>query len=158
MRHHAKSLQVTQNKPRVQDVAQVVECPPVNIFITLSILLSGPICSLGYFPLQLVVHNWSIKGCGMSCSVCGKVHIKTPLLFIGKSHLCGDSRVLPKKYVRINICLTSNSRSYENQCALEVSLYKTNFTFRHFKTCSKLGLLNSEANIMLIGFVTCTTK
>ena len=35
------------------------------------------------------VHNWFIKGCGMYCSVYGKVHIKDPLLLIEKSSLCG---------------------------------------------------------------------
>ena len=54
-------------------------------------LLSGPSCSLGYFPFQPVVHNWFIKGRGMYCSVYGKVHIKDPLLLIEKNSLCGDS-------------------------------------------------------------------
>ena len=31
------------------------------------------------------------KGCGMCCPVCGEVHIKDPLLLIGKSNLCRDS-------------------------------------------------------------------
>ena len=30
-------------------------------------------------------HNWSISGCVMCCPVCGKVHIKDPLLLIRKS-------------------------------------------------------------------------
>ena len=32
------------------------------------------------------------KGCGMCYPVCGKVHIKDPLLLIDKSSLCGGSR------------------------------------------------------------------
>ena len=63
---------------RERAVAQVVECPPVKVSIILLILLSGPICSLRYFPFQPVVLNWSIKGCGMCCSVCGKGIKKTP--------------------------------------------------------------------------------
>jgi predicted nucleic acid-binding Zn ribbon protein len=40
-----------------------------------------------YFPFQPVVHNWFIKGRGMCCPVCGKVHIKKTLLRIEKSSL-----------------------------------------------------------------------
>ena len=31
------------------------------------------------------------KGCGMCYPVCGMVHIKEPLLLIGKNSLCGSS-------------------------------------------------------------------
>ena len=34
---------------------------------------------------QPVLHDWCNKGRGMCCSVCGMVHIKEPLLLIGKS-------------------------------------------------------------------------
>ena len=68
-----------------------------------SILLSGPSCSLGYFPFQPVVHNWFIKGRGMYCSVYGKVHIKDPLLLIEKSSLCGGSGFPSKKCVNVTI-------------------------------------------------------
>ena len=71
----------------------------------------------------------SIKGCGMFCPVYRKVHIKDPLLLIGKSSLCGDSGLPSKKYVTMTICLMSNSWWYENQCSLEVSLNKTNFLY-----------------------------
>ena len=77
-----------------RDVAQVVEHLAVKVWILLhdgSILRSGCIFSLGYFLFQPVVHNWSIKGCGMCCPVCEKVHIKDPLLLIAKSSQCGDS-------------------------------------------------------------------
>ena len=66
-----------------------------------------------------------------ACPVCGKLQIKDPLLLIGKSSLCRDGRFPLKKYVRMNICLMSNSQGYENQCALETSLNKTSFTFRN---------------------------
>ena len=69
-----------------------------------SILYSGCICSLSYFPFQPVpVHNWSIKGCGMFCPVCGKVHIKDPLTLIRRISLCGDIGFPLKKYITVTI-------------------------------------------------------
>ena len=44
-----------------------------------------------------------IKGCGMYCSVYGKVHIKDPLLLIEKSSLCGGSGFPSKKCVNVTI-------------------------------------------------------
>ena len=49
---------------------------------------------LSYFSLQPVLHDWCNKGCGMYYSVCGMMHIKEPLLLIGKSSLCGGSGFL----------------------------------------------------------------
>ena len=46
---------------------------------------------LSYFSFQPVLHDWCNKGCGMCYPVCGMVHIKEPLLLIGKSSLCGGS-------------------------------------------------------------------
>ena len=46
---------------------------------------------LSYFLFQPVLHDWCNKGCGMSYSVCGMMHIKELLLLIGTSNLCGDS-------------------------------------------------------------------
>ena len=40
---------------------------------------------LGYFSFQPVPHDWYNKGCGMCHPVCGMMHIKEPLLLIGKS-------------------------------------------------------------------------
>ena len=37
------------------------------------------------------IHDWCNKGRGMCYSVCGMVHIKEPLLLIGKSSPCGGS-------------------------------------------------------------------
>ena len=93
-----------------RDVAQSIACPPLKRSVVGSILLSGPSCSLGYFPFQPVVHNWFIKGCGMYCSVYGKVHIKDPLLLIEKSSLCGGSGFPSKKCVNVTIWMTSNNR------------------------------------------------
>ena len=86
-----------------RDVAQSIACPPLKRSVVGSILLSGPSCSLGYFPFQPVVHNWFIKGRGMYCSVYGKVHIKDPLLLIEKSSLCGGSGFPSKKRVNVTI-------------------------------------------------------
>ena len=71
----------------------MVEHSSVKVGIIRSILHGGYICSLGYFPLQPVpvVPNLSIKGCGMCCPICRKVHIQDPLLLIRKSSLCGNS-------------------------------------------------------------------
>ena len=41
-------------------------------------------------PIELFL-DWCNKGCGMCYPVCGMVHIKEPLLLIGKSSLCGGS-------------------------------------------------------------------
>ena len=46
---------------------------------------------LSYFLFQPVLHDWCNKGRGMCYPVCGMVHIKEPLLLIGKSSLCGGS-------------------------------------------------------------------
>ena len=46
---------------------------------------------LNYFSFQPVLHDWCNKGRGMCYPVCGMVHIKEPLLLIGKSSLCGSS-------------------------------------------------------------------
>ena len=40
---------------------------------------------LTYFSFQPVLHDWYNTGCGMFYPVCGMVHIKDPLLLIGKS-------------------------------------------------------------------------
>ena len=39
---------------------------------------------LTYFSFQPVLHDWYNKGHGMCYPVCGMVHIKEPLLLIGK--------------------------------------------------------------------------
>ena len=46
---------------------------------------------LSYFSFQPVLQNWCNKGSGMCYPVYDMVHIKDPLLLIGKSSLCGDS-------------------------------------------------------------------
>ena len=67
------------------------------------------------FAVWVIFHcnQWSTTGQskdeGMCSPVCRKVHIKDPLLLIGKTSLCGDNGVPLKKYVTITICLMSNS-------------------------------------------------
>ena len=47
---------------------------------------------LSYISFQLVLHDWcNKKSPGMCYPVCGIVHIKEPLLLIGKSSPCGGS-------------------------------------------------------------------
>ena len=52
-----------------------------------SIVHGGPI-ELFLVP---VLHDWCNKCCGMYYLVSGMMHIKEPLLLIGKSSLCGGS-------------------------------------------------------------------
>ena len=47
--------------------------------------------TLSYFSFQPVLHDWCNKGRGMCYSVCGMVHIKEPLLLIGKSSPWGEA-------------------------------------------------------------------
>ena len=44
---------------------------------------------LSYFSFQPVFYDWYNKGRGMCYPVCVMVHIKEPLLLIGKSSPCG---------------------------------------------------------------------
>ena len=46
---------------------------------------------LSYFSFQPELDDWCNKGRGMCYPVCGMVHIKEPLLLIGKSSPCGGS-------------------------------------------------------------------
>ena len=46
---------------------------------------------LSYFSFQPVLHDWCNKGRGICYPVCGMMHIKEPLLLIGKSSSCGGS-------------------------------------------------------------------
>ena len=46
---------------------------------------SSMVDPLSYFSFQPVLHDWYNKGRGMCYTVCGMVHIKEPLLFVGKS-------------------------------------------------------------------------
>ena len=66
---------------------------------------------LSYFLFQPVLHDWYNKGCGMCYPVCGMVHIKEPLLLIGKSSLCGGSGFpFSLSEWSLTICLTPYNR------------------------------------------------
>ena len=47
--------------------------------------------ALSYFLFQPMLHDWCNKGRGMCYPFCGMMHIKEPLLLIGKSSPCGGS-------------------------------------------------------------------
>ena len=66
---------------------------------------------LSYFSFQPVLHDWCNKGRGMCYPVCGMVHIKEPLLLIGKSSLCGGSGFpLSLSEWSLTICMTPYNR------------------------------------------------
>ena len=66
---------------------------------------------LSYFSFQPVLHDWCNKCCGMCYPVCGMVHIKEPLLLIGKSSLCGGSGFsFSLSEWSLTICLTPYKR------------------------------------------------
>ena len=56
------------------------------------VTISFMVDPLSYFSFQPVLHNWCNKGHCMFYPVCGMVHVKEPLLLIGKSNPCGSSR------------------------------------------------------------------
>ena len=87
---------------------------------------------LSYFSYQPVLHNWCNKGHGMCYPVCGMVHIKEPLLLIGKTSLCGSSGFhFSLSQWSLTICLTPYNRK---QNVLSASLNKTfpSFFLTHF--------------------------
>ena len=51
---------------------------------------------LSYFSFQPVLRDWCNKGRGMCYPVRGMMHIKEPLLLIGKSSPCGGSGFLSR--------------------------------------------------------------
>ena len=66
---------------------------------------------LSYYSFQPMLHDWCNKGRGMCYPVCGMVHIKEPLLLIGKSSPCGGSGFpLSLSEWSFTICPTSYNR------------------------------------------------
>ena len=64
-----------------------------------------------FTPFPPVFHDWCNKGRGMCYLVCGMVHIKEPLLLIGKSSLCGGSGFpFSLSEWSLTICLTPYNR------------------------------------------------
>ena len=70
------------------------------------------IISVGrYMLMHLQLHDWCNKGRGMCYPVCGMVHIKEPLLLIGKSSPRGGSGFpLSLSEWSFTICLTPYNR------------------------------------------------
>ena len=66
---------------------------------------------LSYFSFQPVLHNYFNKGRSMCCPVCRMMHMKEPLLLIGKSSPCGCSGfTLSLSEWSFTICLTPYNR------------------------------------------------
>ena len=66
---------------------------------------------LSYFSFKPVLHDWCTKCHGMCYPVCGMVHIKEPLLLIGKISPCGGSGFpLSLSEWSFTICLTPFNR------------------------------------------------
>ena len=77
---------------------------------------------LSYFSFQSALQDWCNKGRGMCYPVCGMVHIKEPLLLIGKSSLCdGSGFALSLSEWFFTICPTPYNRKYN---VLSASLNK----------------------------------
>ena len=86
-------------------VAPWLECLLMVRWVVGSILHG--VDPLSYFSFQPVIHNWYNKGSGMCHPVCGMMHIKEPLLLIGKSSPCGGSGFpLSLSEWSFTICLT----------------------------------------------------
>ena len=73
----------------------------VNITDNKSLYINKCICRNFYFSFQPVLHDWCNKRHGMCYPVYGMVHIKEPLLLIGKSNPCGGSGFPLTFYLRL---------------------------------------------------------
>ena len=92
---------------------------------------------LTYFSFQPVLYDWCNKGRGMCYPVCGMVHIKEPLLLIGKSSPCGGSGFpLSLSEWSFTICPTPYNRKKN---VLSASLNKTFPSFLRLFFCFYLS-------------------
>ena len=76
---------------------------------------AGTYCSgvdpLSYFSFQPVLHNWCNKVCGICYHACAMMHIKEPLLLIGKSSICvGSGFPFSLSEWSLTICLMPYNR------------------------------------------------
>ena len=105
-----KKLLNTQG--RCQSICTSHHChiyAPITSFITFTLHLE--VDPLSYFSFQPVLHDWCNKGYDMYYPVCGMMHIKEPLLLLGKSSLCGGSGFsLSLSEWSFTICLTPYNR------------------------------------------------
>ena len=58
------------------------------------------------FSFQPVLKDWCTKGCGVCYPVCGMVHIKEPLLLVGKSSHVAAAGFLSRYLSGYLPCLT----------------------------------------------------
>ena len=65
---------------------------------------------LSYFSFQPVLHNWCNKGRGMCYPGSGMVHMKDPLLLIGKGSQCGSGFPISLSEWSFTICPTPYNR------------------------------------------------
>ena len=108
----------------------------IRCFVVMLHLISP----LSYFSFQPVLHDWCNKGRGMYYPVCGMMHIKEPLLLIGKSSPCGGSGFpFSLSEWSFTICLTPYNR---RQNVLSASLNKT---FLSLSLSSYLRLVDTSA-------------
>ena len=66
---------------------------------------------LSYFSFQPVLYDWYNKDSGICYPLCGMMHIKEPLLLIGKGSLCGGIGFPLSLFEwSFTICLTAYNR------------------------------------------------
>ena len=63
---------------------------PIVLFLVPAEVAKDVACAILFVGLINELHDWVNIGRGMCCPVCGMVHIKEPLLLIGKSSPCSD--------------------------------------------------------------------
>ena len=98
---------------------------------------------LSHFSFQPVLHDWGNKDRGMCYPVCGMMHIKEPLLLIGKSSPCCGSGFFTLSLYKwfFAIYLTSYNRKTN---VLSASLNKI-FTYFLKLLCACANLDSSVA-------------
>ena len=95
---------------------QTYKCAPIGLskyIVTCKCVYdrSFMVDPLSYFSFQSVLHDWCNKCRGICYPVCGMVHIKEPLLLIGKSSPYGGSGFpLSLSELSFTICLTPYNR------------------------------------------------
>ena len=105
---------------------------------------------LSYFSFKQVLHDWCNKGRGMRYPACGMMHIKEPLLLIGKSSPCGGSRFPPSQSEwSFTICMTPYN---PKQNVLSASLNKIipSFLIFYIKCSGTHTCMYTEYKIWLV--------
>ena len=103
---------------------------------------------LSYFSFQPVLHNWCNKSCGMCYPVCGRTHIKEPLLLIGKSSPCGGSVFplsLPLPYVWRHIYWI---KTIKIMCLINGGKNIYIFAINQLNRCSHLSAFDQERHLV----------